>query len=143
MRMNLKIILCICLICLSGHFAFRTVKLHSFGISSLLNCQQDLIKAMENARNSSKKFKSPGAGLPTAEEQADAAFGDLINTSMDQQGMSQLSDQEMLLISRGGSMWENGAKTQSRNGGFLGDLKILFAALAGGAHIEKDEFGRT
>ena len=41
-------------------------------------------KAMENARKNEKSYSSPGAGLLTADEQSDAAYADLINTSMDQ-----------------------------------------------------------
>jgi hypothetical protein len=35
---------------------------------------------------------SPGAGLQTADEQADAAYADLINTTMDQRGIDELSE---------------------------------------------------
>ena len=48
---------------------------------------------------------SPGANLPSAEEQADAAFADLIIASMDQQGIKELSDDDLIAIARGGSMW--------------------------------------
>lgn len=41
--------------------------------------------AMLNARKNSATKTSPGANLSTAEEQAEAAFADIINTSMEQQ----------------------------------------------------------
>lgn len=43
-----------------------------------------IVRAMKNARDNEGSGTSPGAGLPTADEQADAAYADLINTSMDQ-----------------------------------------------------------
>ena len=43
-----------------------------------------IVRAMKNARDNEGRGTSPGAGLPTADEQADAAYADLINTSMDQ-----------------------------------------------------------
>ena len=50
--------------------------------------EEDEIKrtksAMENARRNEKSGSSPGAGLSTADEQAEAAYADLILTSMDQ-----------------------------------------------------------
>eukprot|EP00611_Tribonema_gayanum_P028410 TRINITY_DN72_c0_g1_i1.p2 TRINITY_DN72_c0_g1~~TRINITY_DN72_c0_g1_i1.p2 ORF type:complete len:136 (-),score=29.80 TRINITY_DN72_c0_g1_i1:1095-1502(-) len=44
----------------------------------------ELAKALDNARRNLEEGKSPGAGLATAEEQADAAYADLILTSVDQ-----------------------------------------------------------
>lgn len=41
-------------------------------------------QAMKDARDSLKNKLSPGADLSTADEQSDAAYADLINTSMDQ-----------------------------------------------------------
>jgi hypothetical protein len=87
--------------------------------------------AMENARMNSAKRMSPGAGLPTAEEQAEAAFADMINTSMDQRGIESLSEGELENLSRGGQMWEKGSTTQKRKFGLLGDVMNLFGALAG------------
>ena len=40
--------------------------------------------AMSNARMNEKNKRSPGADLQTADEQADAAYADLLNTSLDQ-----------------------------------------------------------
>ena len=48
------------------------------------NEKENIKKAMENARVNSKTNTSPGAGLLTAEEQSEAAYADLINTTMDQ-----------------------------------------------------------
>ena len=61
---------------------------------------------------------------------------------MDQQGISELSDEELELLTKGGKMWEKGS-TDKRRTGLLGDLKNVFNALAGGAHIEKNKFGET
>ena len=44
----------------------------------------NLKKSLSNARTCSSTEVSPGAGLLTAEEQSDAAYADIINTSMDQ-----------------------------------------------------------
>eukprot|EP01041_Mallomonas_annulata_P003328 gene3328-6586_t len=101
--------------------------------------EDDLKRAMENARKSASSSLSPGAGLLTADEQAEAAFGDLINTSMDQRGISELSDEDAELLSRGGKMWETGSTSQSRSWGVFGDLKNLVNALSGGAHIDNLE----
>jgi hypothetical protein len=105
------------------------------------NNDKEIVKAMENARNCEKQGLSPGAGLCTAEEQAEAAYADLINTSMDQRGID-LSQEEIDMLSRGGTMWESGSKSE-KNKGLFGNLKNIFGALAGGAHIEKNEFGET
>lgn len=48
----------------------------------------DLERAMENARANLKEGRSPGAGLESAFDQADAAFADLIVTSVDDQGIT-------------------------------------------------------
>ena len=97
------------------------------------------LKAMEAARNCAASGLSPGAGLATAEEQAEvwqtmedlpklfqyltmfwilfllhtssvlqAAYADMINTTIDQKGIS-LSEGELIDLNRGGQMWEKGA----------------------------------
>jgi len=86
---------------------------------------------------------SPGANLPSAEEQADAAFADLIIASMDQQGIKELSDDDLIAIARGGSMWEESSTNRRNQLGFLGDLTNALFALFGGAHIEKNKYGET
>lgn len=52
----------------------------------------DLEKAMANARANLGEGRSPGAGLESAYDQADAAYADLILTSVDDQGVD-LTDQ--------------------------------------------------
>mmetsp|Transcript_29238 Transcript_29238/g.49070 ORF Transcript_29238/g.49070 Transcript_29238/m.49070 type:complete len:164 (-) Transcript_29238:1284-1775(-) len=120
----------------------------STGESSDLNQLDDLEKentrvAMENARKSYQSGLSPGAGLATADEQAEAAYADLINTSMDQRGIENLTDEELELLSRGGKMWEEGSTSQKRKFGVFSDIMSVMKALSGGAHIEKNEFGET
>jgi len=86
--------------------------------------------AMENARMNSAQLTSPGAGLSTAEEQAEAAFADMINTTMDQRGIESLTETELENLSRGSQMWEKGSTTRKRKFGLLGDVMNLFGALA-------------
>jgi hypothetical protein len=100
-------------------------------------------RAMANARKNTVSNSSPGAGLATADEQSDAAYADLINTSMDQRGLEELSDEELELLENGGRMWEKGAKTQKRKFGVFGDIMNVLSAVAGGAQIEKNEYGET
>lgn len=104
----------------------------------------DLAKAMRNARENEKKGMSPGANLD-AFEAADAAYADLINTTMDTYNLDNLSDQELEELVQGAQMWEPGARNDEKNKskGFLGDLLNLLGAVGGGAHIEKNEFGET
>jgi hypothetical protein len=101
-----------------------------------------LTEAMQNARDCASSGLSPGAGLATADEQADAAYADLINTSMDQRAIDELSLDDVKALQKGGKMWEKDAK-QVNKLGLVGDVMKLFGALAGGAHIEKNEFGET
>lgn len=114
-------------------------------LSSKSNENDDLWKSMENARRCESQGLSPGAGLLTADEQSDAAYADLINTSMDQRGIEELSKEELESLQRGGKMWEKGCKEEPpvKKFGLLGDAAELFKALSGGAHIVKDQFGRT
>ena len=100
-------------------------------------------KAMAAARQCAAKGLSPGAGLETADEQSDAAYADLINTSVDQRGI-ELSKNDLKELNKGGKMWEKGATTgDKRKLGLLSDLGNVFKALSGGAHIEKNKFGET
>ena len=103
---------------------------------------EETARAMEAARVCAAKGLSPGAGLATADEQAEAAYADLINTTVDQRGLS-LTEDELKDLNKGGKMWEKGATTTVRKGGLLNDMSNLWKALAGGAHIEKNEFGET
>lgn len=93
--------------------------------------------SLQSARESLEAGVSPGAGLETADEQAEAAFADLILTSLDQ---GDESTQDLDALSRGGEMPE---EATSRKGGFFKDIGELFGALAGGAHIVKKEDGRV
>lgn len=103
----------------------------------------NLESAMMKARLNAKMNSSPGAGLETSEEQMEAAYADLINTTVDQRRINELSSEEMKVLSRGSTMWEDNVKTKRNKFGILGDLFNVFKALNGGAHIEKDKFGRT
>jgi len=102
-----------------------------------------------------------------SDEQADAAYADLINTTMQQRGIDNLTNDEMERLDKGGTMyvffhsyffiayslvpsltylcfrWEKGAKTTVNKLGLFGDIMNAFKALSGGAHIEKNEFGET
>lgn len=73
---------------------------------------------------------------------ADAAYADLINTSIDQRGID-LSDDDLKELNKGGKMWEKGATTSESKMGLLSDLSNVWKALAGGAHIEKNKYGET
>jgi len=99
---------------------------------------------MSNARENAKQGLSPGAGLATADEQSDAAYADLINTSMDQKGIDQLEQNELEALDKGGRMWEKGSKEKgSKRFGILSNLFDVAEALSGGAHIQKNKYGET
>lgn len=102
-----------------------------------------LQKAMRKARDCASKQLSPGGGLATADEQSDAAYADLILTSMDQRGIDELDEEDVEMLTKGARMWESGATEQANKAGLLGDLASLFKALGGGAHIVKNKFGET
>ena len=101
-----------------------------------------LTESMRKARICESNGLSPGAGLATADEQSDAAYADLINTSIDQRQISELSEDDLKQLERGGKMWEKGSISTTKKG-FFGDALELFKALSGGAHIEKNKFGET
>mmetsp|Transcript_31982 Transcript_31982/g.80790 ORF Transcript_31982/g.80790 Transcript_31982/m.80790 type:complete len:84 (+) Transcript_31982:547-798(+) len=82
---------------------------------------------------------SPGAGLSSAEEQAQAAYADLIDTSLGAEG--DLSAQELESLESAGTM--EASVTEQRSGGLASDLRSLFGALTGGAHIVKQRGGRV
>ena len=100
-----------------------------------------LTKSMLDARNCESSRMSPGAGLPTADEQSDAAYADLINTSIDQRKLD-ISSEEIKNLEKGGTMWEKSSRNSPKMGIF-GAAGELFKALSGGAHIEKNKFGET
>lgn len=104
---------------------------------------EKLVESMEKARQCANKGLSPGAGLATADEQSDAAYADLINTSMDQRGIRSLSEDDLAALEQGGKMWEKGSKDRENKLGLFGDLANLLGALSGGAHIEKNKYGET
>ena len=83
---------------------------------------------------------SPGAGLKDAEAQAEAAFADMINTTVDVTGESLGSDalEELAL---GGTM--DAASKGKKSGSLLDDVVGLFGALSKGAHIVKQKGGRV
>ena len=97
-----------------------------------------------------------------SDEQSDAAYADLINTTMQQRGIDNLSTEEMERLDKGGTMyavyhsfnsthsltylyerWEKEAKTTVNKLGLFGDIMNALKALSGGAHIEKNKFGET
>ena len=108
---------------------------------------------------------SPGAGLGTAEEQAEAAYADLINASA---GEEDLNAEAVAALNAGGQM-DDASKVRlpatsrevpmggvlkvhtcarycatqaQRSSGPLGDVASLLRALAGGAHIVRQKDGR-
>eukprot|EP01038_Epipyxis_sp_PR26KG_P017207 gene17207-23708_t len=119
-----------------------TGKMHISDTNTPSDEAEITIKAMASARKNQQEGLSPGAGLPTAEEQAEAAYADLINTTIDQRGLGDLSSEELAKLNKAGKMWEPNAKTKKKSGLF-DDLVNIFGALAGGAHIEKNKFGET
>jgi len=90
---------------------------------------------------------SPGAGLASAEEQADAAYADLMYTSMvgpDGPQSEEEADaawQECLGMASTDTRSDINKNAKSR--GVLGDVLELFNALKGGAHIVKKKDGRV
>ena len=101
---------------------------------------EDISKAMADARACEESGLSPGAGLADADAQAEAAFADMINTTVDVTGEA-LDSEELSQLSRGGKMDEESKAKKS--GGILGDVRDLFGALSKGAHIVKQKGGRV
>ena len=101
---------------------------------------EDISKAMADARACEESGLSPGAGLADADAQAEAAFADMINTTVDVTGEA-LDSEELSQLSRGGEMDEESKSKKS--GGILGDVRDLFGALSKGAHIVKQKGGRV
>lgn len=116
----------------------RTARMSGGGEDDATSSIKD---AMAKAREIADRQRSPGAGLG-AYEAADAAYADLINTSMDQRKLGELSDEALDALSKGGEMWEAGAVNQTGRG-VLGDVRSALTALFGGAQIVKDKFGQT
>ena len=98
-----------------------------------------LRRALDRARESAEKSFSPGAGLDLdADAQAEAAYADMIRTSL---GERALSDERAEALREGGRMSE--AATRARGRGPLGNVLELFRALRNGAHIVQSDDGRT
>ena len=100
----------------------------------------DITDAMAAARACEASGLSPGAGLEDADAQAEAAFADMINTTVDVTG-EELSVEELSQLAEGGRM--DRESTSKKSGGVLGDIKDLFGALSKGAHIVKQKGGRV
>lgn len=110
------------------------------------NGDDSLSRALQQAKNNRESLQSPGAGVQDAFLAAEAAYADLILTSIDQRELQEeLCEEDLADLSRGGTMWEDGAKDRqnSKKGGFVGDLFNALSALTGGAHIVKDKNGET
>ncbi|CAM9167010.1 unnamed protein product [Hapterophycus canaliculatus] len=93
---------------------------------------------MQNARANLAAGTSPGAGLESAFDQADAAFADLIVTSIDDQGVT-LNDEDVQELAKSGMMDKKSTSKKSK--GLFGDVSDMFGALSGGAHIVKRDDG--
>ena len=153
----LVVVLLKCFLCYKIHiprssaFKIYSEKWKKFEDDSKIDVNRT-VQAMKDARNSLQSNLSPGAGLQTADEQADAAYADLINTSMDQRflinmhcfphsfsncslhkyrGISELSNDELNALTKGGYMWEKNAVSQTRTFGIFGDLINVLKAVAG------------
>eukprot|EP00667_Euglena_gracilis_P010003 EG_transcript_10180 len=96
------------------------------GISEELSGASAIQKALQDARLNLSEGKSPGAGLASAEEQAEAAYADLINTSLGFQG--DLSEEEAAQFAKAGEMGQTAGN--QRGDGFMGDAMKLFGLRA-------------
>ena len=133
MKSFLAIIICLMLTVTSGFKTLPLMSPHARFAKALLastigkNDNGDngengnIEKAISAAKSCERNGLSPGAGLPTAEEQADAAYADLINTSVIQRGL--LTDDDLDELSKGGRMWEQGS-TSKKSGGLLQNVRI-------------------
>lgn len=104
------------------------------------NVEVGIAEAMAAARTCEASGLSPGAGLQDAEAQAEAAFADMINTTVDVTG-EELSGAALSRLAQGGKMDRD--STSRKSAGLLGDIKDLFGALSKGAHIVKQKGGRV
>ena len=100
----------------------------------------EIAGAMAAARACEEGGLSPGAGLADADAQAEAAFADMINTTVDVTG-EQLDEEALDALARGGRM--DAESTSKRSGGFVDDVKDLFGALSKGAHTVRQKGGRV
>ena len=94
----------------------------------------DLTRALSDARASAAAGFSPGAGLGlTPEEQAEAAYADLVDTSL--WGGNAEGENDVEALSRAGRM--SAESKERKSGGVLSGAVELFRALSGGAHITR------
>ena len=119
--MNIYLLVIILVLQFSSCFLFQfksfSIAKYSLKLSSTSNekmISENLKSAMMNARKNQISNKSPGSGLGTADEQSDAAYADLINTSIDYQG-KELSEADLHELAKGSHMWENNAKKKVRH----------------------------
>ena len=120
-----------------------------------------LSRAMATARQNEKLGFSPGyvkggggggvsssvsSSLLSAEESAEAAFADLINTSNDDrnEGDNDVKKLNLSELAKGSRMSEEAVRQKDTNiGGVLGDLINLGSILLKGGHIVKKKDGRV
>ena len=94
------------------------------------------VSALEAARRNLEEGTSPGAGL-SAEEAAEAAYADMINTSLGEG--EKLTPEQVQQLAEGGLM--DSSSTKQKSGGLAKDVANLWNALKGGAHIVKRDDG--
>jgi hypothetical protein len=96
----------------------------------------DLTRALSDARESAAAGFSPGAGLGlTPEEQAEAAYADLVDTSLWGDDANAEGENDVEALSRAGRM--SAESLRRKSGGVLSGAVELFRALSGGAHITR------
>ena len=96
----------------------------------------DLTRALSDARASAAAGFSPGAGLGlTPEEQAEAAYADLVDTSLWGDDANAEGENDVEALSRAGRM--SAESMERKSGGVLSGAVELFRALSGGAHITR------
>ena len=101
---------------------------------------EDISKAMADARACEESGLSPGAGLADADAQAEAAFADMINTTVDVTGEA-LDSEELSQLSRGGKMDEESKSKRAE--GSSETCAILRSAQQGRAHSQAEGRSRV
>ena len=103
-----------------------------------------LSQALDHARASASAEYSPGAGLGlTPEEQSEAAYADLLDTSLRateeaEGGEGGLADEDAEAYASGGSM-DKASMEVKNDGNAFKTAYGLFKALSRGAHIVNDD----
>jgi|TARA_B100001540_G_scaffold257245_1_gene234909 hypothetical protein len=103
-----------------------------------------LSQALDHARASASAEYSPGAGLGlTPEEQSEAAYADLLDTSLRAReeaegGEGGLADEDAEAYASGGSM-DKASMEVKNDGNAFKTAYGLFKALSRGAHIVNDD----